>query len=305
MEYNLYILAKREIIDSLNLLIDRYLKKGIDLNDIKKWVTKKNNFKNILYDIRKSGSQFFDSETEYEEFVKDLIFEVLNDKIAVQKDNLNDMNENKTNLRCPRCGYFVTETDDKRMLMCPSCSTPIHQIITEVKDFGQFLNKLKPITETNVPLLKLDDIIDGISYPRSSHKYVLTATYKVPQDYIDLNSRRLHHYKVNDLSGDVMGNARVTFDAYVFDLNEIKNLNQNIIDYCVDDFMNQLPEMLNVFGVQISPVSFIDMKELEKTFEMTVTFDETVRIIGELLQMPLDMKIDNFWIWSNKKQIKK
>lgn len=309
MEYNIYITAKTDIIEKLNSLFDRYQRQGVDLNSLKKWITKKGNFNNILKDIRNEGSHYFDSITEYENFVKDMIYEVLNDRIAVEKDNLFNMNENNNhNARCPKCGFSVNTNEQMggigAMVPCPSCGTPIiGKIMESVKDFGQYTQKITALNEMNIPVLKLDDLMDSVPQTRSSHKYVISGRYKIPQDYIDTVSAKKHHFKVNDMRGDVMGNARVVFDVYVFDKNDIMHINDNIIDYCVDDFINQLPETLNIFGINIAPMSFVDKKELKKTFEMTITFEETLRIITQVTNFSFDMKIDDFYIWSNKHDI--
>jgi hypothetical protein len=102
------------------------------------------------------------------------------------------------------------------------------------------------------------------------------------------------------MRGDVMGNSKVVFDAIVFDVNDIKHINDNIIDRCVEDFVSKLPEIVTVFGIDVSPSSFISMKELKKTFEMAITTEETLKILTQITGLNYDMKIDNFYIWSNK-----
>lgn len=310
MEYNLYIKAKNELTEKLKSLFKNYIKSGVELKDIKSWLNKKSNIKNLLKDISYESYQYFNSDSEYENFVKENIKEVLNDLIAVKKDNIYDMNENNFyNLRCPQCGYFINSSKQFNFGLttnCPQCSTPVHtqaDKIHEVKGFDQFFNKLEPLNEMKIPVMKIDELLDSVSNARSSHKYVIAALYKIPQDYIDFTNKKKHHFKVNDMRGDVLGNSRVVFDVYVFDDNDIITINDNIIDYCVEDFMNQLPENLNVFGINISPMSFIDKEELKKTFEMTINLEETKRIIGEILDFEYEMKIDNFHIWSNKNKI--
>jgi len=307
MEYNLYISAKREIVNKLKELFKRYNEKDISFEELKKWIIKKNNFKNILNDINNTGYHYFNSDTGYENFVKELIYEVLNDLIAKEKDNKKEektmINENEK-IRCRHCGYDVIfKSDIGSNMFCPNCNQIITNYIKEVKKFTEFDN-FKLINEVNLPIMKIDELTDSIPMAKPSHKYILSYKFKIPNDYIDTVSKKNHHYKVNDMRGDILGNSRVVFDAYVYNIEDINRIKENIIDFCITDFMNQLPENLNIFGIDIAPVYFINKEELKLTFEGIITNEKTLNIISEILNFDLQ-KTEDFYIWTNKSKIGK
>lgn len=309
MEYNLYISAKKEIVNKLKKIFKRYNEKNVSFNELKKWVVKKDNFKNILNDINNAGYHYFHSDTGYENFVKDLIYEVLNDLIAKEKDDMKKetktmIKENKEFVRCPNCGLRTEfKSDIGTNMFCPNCNQPIHMnFITEVKKFTDFDSKL--INEIKLPTMKIEELMDSVPLSKPAHKYILTYKFKIPNDYIDLVSKKNHHYKVNDMRGDILGNSRVVFDAYVYNIEDINRIKENIIDFCITDFMNQLPENLNIFGVDIAPIYFVDKEELKATFKGVITDEKTINTISEILNFDVQ-KTEDFYIWTNRSKIGK
>lgn len=268
MRYNLEIYAKRDLIKAFK----DYFKSFGDNFKLKTWATKKNNFEQVLKGIKYEGYQYFNnSDSAYKDFAKKVLIEYLMDRDAYIKDklekekNIDNMSEN-----------------------------------IEIKKFNEYL---QPINEMNIPVLKLDELMDSVPQGKPGHKYILSNRYKVPNDYIDVVNVKKHQYKVNDMRGDIMGNARVTFDVYVFNNEDINKINDNIIDYCVNDFMEQLPENLNIFGIDISPISFIEKETLKETFKQMISQQKTIDIISSVTGYDFDIKVNDFYIWSNKNKI--
>ena len=85
--------AKKEIIDGINGVIDRWLKDGLDIKYINKHLRHKSSIFYLLIDINNVGRQFFEGTKEYKEYVFKLIPEILYDRkseietMELQKEN--------------------------------------------------------------------------------------------------------------------------------------------------------------------------------------------------------------------------
>lgn len=315
MEYNLYIRAKEQITNRLKNLFKNYKNSGVEYSQIKKWISKKTNFENIIEDINNEGIEFFESTTEYKNFVRDIAYEVLNDLIALDKDypqkdikqnNENMINENANMIKCPHCGYELKNNNS--MQTCPECGTPITPSVNkineskEVKKFKDYFNNIINENE-NSGLMNMDDIVDGITPLRKSHKQVISSKFNIPYDYIEIISKRKHQFKVHDMKGDVLGNARVSFDVYVFSDDDLQKITNNIEDYCVDEYCNRLPDTIDVIGIKLSPVAFIDKQKLKESVEKVITNKQTISIINQLTKIEYESKYGDFNIWTNKKSV--
>ena len=85
--------AKKEIVDAINLLIDRYLKEGLTISQIRKYFKKKSTHPVLVKDINGAGSRFFESTKEYKHYISSIIQEILYDRkseietMELQKEN--------------------------------------------------------------------------------------------------------------------------------------------------------------------------------------------------------------------------
>lgn len=73
---------KKDIIDKLNELVDRYLAEGLDIVTIKKYMYRKSTLKNIIIDINSTGESKFTDKLEYKKYIQKLIKEVMVDRIS-------------------------------------------------------------------------------------------------------------------------------------------------------------------------------------------------------------------------------
>lgn len=83
--------AKHDIHIALQGILKTYNIRGVSYSTLKKYYKKKGNFKDLLEDIKNKGINLFDNEKEYQNAVKEVLMNILNDKIAYEKDK----NENK------------------------------------------------------------------------------------------------------------------------------------------------------------------------------------------------------------------
>lgn len=80
----LEIKAKDDIYNSINLLIDRYLKDGVQINDLKRYFKPKKMFDILLKDIHYAGRRYFNEyEGEnYINYVKKILDRIILDRIS-------------------------------------------------------------------------------------------------------------------------------------------------------------------------------------------------------------------------------
>ena len=91
MPYRDETTVKKEIVKSINIIIDKYLEQGISINDLIKYFKKENSLTKLMKDLRGNnltnpGVEFFNSNLEYKNKVRLYLDEVLKDRVAYEKD---------------------------------------------------------------------------------------------------------------------------------------------------------------------------------------------------------------------------
>ena len=299
MSYTINKEIENQIYDALDKMIEEFLKgstfgtrharevltkddfenyfdeTGMTLKDAKKEFKKKKNIIGLIKDTKYPGYQLFKKqlkdldEKEIDEKYQDLIKKILN---KIIQDRMAKDNDKKT----------VKENS--------------------VLNFGEFLNeKLDLITEMKLPILKLDELLDEVtSVSGKSLKKLLVTYYKTYIEYIDLIDKKKHTFRINDMTGDILNNNRVSFDSMVFDKSDLMTIKNNIIDYAIGEFYINLPNEVDVFGIIMNPSTFINKEELKESFNGQITDQVTVNIIAEMTNFKFQREIDGFYIWSNK-----
>lgn len=167
----------------------------------------------------------------------------------------------------------------------------------EIKKYTEF----DPINEFKIPNVKLEEFLYNIKFAGKSHINALLSHYNTFEQYVDLIDKKKHMFKVNDLTGDILNSERVVFKSIVFDKNDVDNIKENVVTYALSDFYTDIPDMLDIFGIQIKPITFIDKDAVKTTFEQIITFDQTITIIAELSKFTYEGELNGFYIWSDKK----
>jgi hypothetical protein len=156
------------------------------------------------------------------------------------------------------------------------------------------------INEFQIPNVKLDEFLYNIKFANKVHKNTILTHYNTFEQYVDLIDKKKHLFKVNDLSGDILNSERVVFKAIVFDKADIDNIKENVITYALSDFYIDIPDTLDILGIQLKPITFIDKDAVKTTFEQIITFDQTISIISELSKFKYVGELNGFYIWSDK-----
>lgn len=152
-----------------------------------------------------------------------------------------------------------------------------------------------------IPGIKIDEFITNIEKVNNGYKNILAAFYNTYENYIDIEDENKHIFKINDLTGDILNNNRVAFNAMVFEENQILDkIKENIVLLSMQEFYSNLPNMINIYGIDIKPISFINKEDLEYTFSETITKKDIIKIISQSSGYTYDGEKDGFHIWSKK-----
>ena len=99
--------AKKDIVDAINLLIDRYLKEGLTISQIRKFFRQKSALSNLVTDINGAGSRFFESTKDYKGYVSTVLREILYDR----KSEIETMELQKENLKVTKFFEFDVQNE--------------------------------------------------------------------------------------------------------------------------------------------------------------------------------------------------
>lgn len=156
------------------------------------------------------------------------------------------------------------------------------------------------IFEFKIPNVKLDDFLYNIQFAGNKHKNAILLHYNTFEQYVDCIDKKKHLYKINDLSGDILNSERVVFKAMVFEKDDIMHIKDNITTFALSEFYSDIPDELDIFGIKVKPLVFIDKDAVKLTFETVVTFDQTISIISDLSEFTYEGEVSGFYIWSDK-----
>lgn len=170
----------------------------------------------------------------------------------------------------------------------------------KVKTYTEF----EQIFEFKIPNVKIDDFLYNIQVAGNRHKNAILAYYKTFEQYIDCLDKKKHIYKINDLSGDILNSERVVFKSMVFDKQDVLNIKENVVTYALSEFYSDIPDELDIFGIKVKPMLFIDKDNVKITFDTIVTFEQTISIISDISGYSYEGESGGFYIWSDKAQIK-
>jgi len=297
--YNNYKAIENDIYDSINSIIDEYLegrtagtshaKNVISRNDydsyfdgkVKTIYDAKKDFKGIkslktlINDIKFvgfrqlmqiEGGENEENKEKYTNLVKKILNDILKDRIALEKDKV------------------IMETK---------------RVISFTDMFLE--SRLNKLNEVVLPVMKIDEILDDVTQvTNDTLKRVLVSFYKTYADYIDLNDKKKHTFKVHDMVGDIMNNNRVSFDVCIFEKGDLERITENLIDFAIGEFHNELPNSLNIFGIDMKPSSFINKDDIKEVFAGIFIPEEVVKIITNILGYKYAGQFNDFYIWDNK-----
>lgn len=162
----------------------------------------------------------------------------------------------------------------------------------EIKNWSKYFESLV------IPGLQIGEFLNGLEPAGKAHKNILSIFFNTYENYVDLDDPQKHIFKVNDLTGDILGNGRVQFNAMVFGKQELETVvRNNIVNLAMIEFYNNLPNNINIYGIDIKPISFIHKDDLKFTFENMLTIDELKRIVTAVSGYTFSGERDGYYIW--------
>lgn len=157
------------------------------------------------------------------------------------------------------------------------------------------------LCEFQIPNVKIEEFFYNIKLAGNKYTKTLVDYYKTYDQYVDLLDKKKHLYKINDLTGDILGTERVVFKCYIFDKEDVENIRENLVNFAISEFYSDIPDSLDIFGIKLKPLSFIDKESLKYTFQQSITFDTALNVISTLGGMVYENEYQGYYIWSNKK----
>ncbi len=162
----------------------------------------------------------------------------------------------------------------------------------EIKNWSKYFESLV------IPGLQIGEFLNGLEPAGKAHKNILSIFFNTYENYVDLDDPQKHIFKVNDLTGDILGNGRVQFNAMVFGKQELETVvRNNIVNLAMIEFYSNLPNNINIYGIDIKPISFIHKDDLKFTFENMLTIDELKRIVTAVSGYTFSGERDGYYIW--------
>jgi hypothetical protein len=161
-----------------------------------------------------------------------------------------------------------------------------------IRNWTQYFESL------NIPGLKLDEFLNGLESAGKAHKNILSIFFNTYENYIDIDDAQKHIFKINDLTGDILNNGRVQFNALIYGQKELETvIRGNIVNLALNEFYSNLPNNINIFGIDIKPISFVNKDDLKFSFENLLTIDELKRIITAVSGYSFVGERDGYFIW--------
>ncbi len=127
-----------------------------------------------------------------------------------------------------------------------------------VKNWKQFNESF------NIPGVRLDEITVGMKSADKGHKTMVATYFNTFENYIDDEDTKKHIYKVNDLTGDILNSGRVQFRVLILGKQEIEEtVKNNISNLSMSEFYTNLPDSLDIYGIKLKPISFVNKEDLK------------------------------------------
>jgi len=153
----------------------------------------------------------------------------------------------------------------------------------------------------NIPGIKIGEITVGLKPADKGHKTIIASYFNTFENYIDEEDLVKHIYKVNDLTGDVLNSGRVQFRVLILGKQEIEEtVKNNISNLSMSEFYTNLPDSLNIYGINVKPISFINKDDLKFTFDNVLTVESMTKIITQISDFQFKGEKDGYYIWTKQ-----
>ena len=104
---------KKEIIGEVNTIIQRYNKQGVSLLSLKNYFKTNSSIKTLIDDINEIGRRYFDNTSQYIEYIKKVVKDVINDRIV--EEDMKKIQENNTIRKFSQFDYIKESIDTQEI----------------------------------------------------------------------------------------------------------------------------------------------------------------------------------------------
>jgi len=255
--------AKKEIVDAINILLDRYLKEGLTIGQIKKYFRTKTSHKDFIKDINSTGSQHFEDYKEYKAYVMKVLREILYDRKS-EIETMDLQKESKT-----------------------------------ITKFGDFDNSLvnEAIDHKDI---SAEYLFDDIGFANDDVD-ILASYFKTKEDYIELKDQNYCLYTITDFKTDIMKNNRVKMDVMILADFQMEKMKENVTRKILSGVYEQIPQDIEYMGILVKPHTIMDKAKLKESIE-TIVEKNIINIISNVSKYHYEAKYgENYHIWKKLK----
>jgi len=257
----LEIKANEDIINAINDLIDRYLREGVSIYDMKKYFKPNRIFNVLLKDIHYAGRRYFEEGEDYPDYVRKVFNDVVLDRIS--------------------------EIETKK----------IQQPVTERKiiKFDNFLNE-----SINFDDLSLDYLFNELEYSEKDMD-IIADYFKTRKEYITSKNPKYSTYSVTDFKVDILKNNRTGFDVLLLSDNQIIKMIKNTVRYIISGVYSQIPEEIEYLGVRVKPHTVIDKVAIKEAIEKLIKKDDIINHVTKISGYEFESNFGEYYIWKKLK----
>lgn len=252
---------KKEIVEELNILIDRYKKEGLSLKDLRNYLKNNNAIKTLINDINEIGRKNFDNDEDYRKFVVKIVKDVIYDRIS--EEETNKLQENMDSIR-------------------------------KFSDFEYQKESL----DTNE--LSAEYLFNDIGFAQEDMD-ILADYFKTNKEFIQVKSKDFCVYTLDDFNTDITRNNRVKTDILLLSDSQIQKMKENVNNKILSGIYNLIPQEVQYMGVQVKPHTVLDKQRIkdaikvitEKNILEVITNVTKYKYIGKIGE--------NYFIWKKEK----
>jgi len=215
--------VKKEIIEELNTLIDRYKNDGLSLNDLRKYFKTNYALKTLISDINEIGMSNFSDYEEYKNFVYKTLKNVLYDRIS--EEETNKLQEN----------------------------------MDSIKKYSDFELQKESIDYNEI---SAEYLFSDIGYAQDDMD-ILSDYFKTNVEFIEVKNKDYCVYSINDFKTDITKNNRVKTDILLLTDLQINKMKNNVTKKIVSGIYNLIPQEVQYMGVQVSTHTVLDKKRIK------------------------------------------
>lgn len=257
------IVVKNDIIKEIDKVIDRYIKDGLTLNQLKKYFNSKSKLSNIIKDINEIGMRHFDTVEEYKVYILKSVKEVIDDKIS--EEETNKLQEN----------------------------------MKQIKKFSEFEYQKESVEYKDITPEYLFNNIEAEDNAEDIN--ILSTYFKTNKDYIEVLDTNYCVYAITDFKADILKNNRVKLNVLFLSIPQVDKMRENIVNKILSGIYEQIPQKIEYMGILVNPYTVLDKVKIKEAIDEIVK-KNIIDIISNVTKYSYIEKYDDrYHIWKKIK----